>query len=95
MNNKILKEYQVIINENLDYLRNNSIRSSLESYRNLTLGNTAKLKSQEDKDHNLQFIHSFYKECTSTLDKDENRMNDVISQVITKFKSSVTRNIRP
>lgn len=82
MNAKILEHYKEIIAEDIQYLKNSSIRSSLESYKEHFEKETAKIESKDDRNHNLNYLKSFYIESISALEENESEKNEIIKNAI-------------
>lgn len=82
MNSKIEAYYQNVIEKDLHYLENSTIRKSLESYKKETERETAQLKNESDRIHNTEFLNSFYTDCISELEGEEEMMNEVIKNII-------------
>ena len=86
MNSKILEHYKEIVDRDIQYLENSTIRKSLESYKEELEKDTAKLTDENDRNHNLSFLNSFYSESISALEEKEKEMNDTISNIILQLK---------
>ena len=87
MNSKILDHYHRLIEEDLKYLENSTIRTSLENYKINLEEETAKLESESDRSQNNYFLKSFYSESISALNENEAEKNECISGIVSKLKS--------
>jgi hypothetical protein len=92
MNKKILSYYENKIDRILKYLEVTDVRKSLEEYKQKTLRETAKLTSEEWKEHNLAFINDFYATGIEVLKKNEIEINRAINQVLDFYKN-LNRNV--
>ena len=90
MNARILSHYQQRIKDNLEYLDNATIRTSLEHFKSNLERETSLLNSASDRKHNLEFLANFYDESLSLLEESEDEMNETISNVIGDLKSLAT-----
>ena len=86
MNPKILEYYKEIIDKDIQYLKNSTIRTSLESYKEQLEKETAKIENEHDRNHNLNFLKSFYNESISVLEENESDKNEIIKNAILELE---------
>jgi len=87
MNSKISNHFQELIQANLKYLENTTIKSSLDKYKENVLRDNTHLDSEIDRSHNLYVMNSFYNESMDALKEDGEKMNGVLKSVVQNLKN--------
>ncbi|MEZ4951683.1 MAG: hypothetical protein R2784_20180 [Saprospiraceae bacterium] len=91
MNSKILNHYKKLVEENLLYLKDSTIRKSIELYIKELIDDTAQVEEEWAKNHNNNVLKSLHNESLSILERSENKMDKTISKIIVELNQLKSR----